>query len=82
MYFQIKYCIEVDGRSQTMIYYCPKNFRNERLPLAQTPYLPREDYSPETFYYPQIPKRHAKTWMSLYKFVQLVKSNTAKVGII
>merc|ERR1712131_17201 len=36
----VKYCMEVDCRSQTCTYYCPRDYRtNDRLPLASTPHL-------------------------------------------
>lgn len=77
----VKYCMEVDCRSQTCTYYCPRDYRtNDRLPLASTPHLPKEEFGPEVFYFPNLPKKLQKTWMCLHKFVELVKAKTPKVN--
>ena len=73
--------MEVDCRSQTCTYYCPRDYRtNDRLPLASTPHLPKEEFGPEVFYFPNLPKKLQKTWMCLHKFVELVKAKTPKVN--
>lgn len=77
----IKYCLEVDCRTQSAVYYTPKDFQGHPLPLATVPYSPREDYNPEHYYHPNIPKKVAKMWQHLFKFVELVKAKTPKIKI-
>ena len=75
----IKYCLEVDCRTQSAVYYTPKDFQGHPLPLATVPYSPREDFNPEHYYHPNIPKKVLKMWQHLFKFVELVKAKTPKV---
>jgi len=77
----IKYCLEVDCRTQSAVYYTPRDFQGRPLPLGTVPYPPREDYAPEHYYYPAIPKKVLKMWQHLFKFVELVKAKTPKIKI-
>ena len=76
----IKYCLEVDCRTQSAVYYTPRDFQGNPLPQGTIPYAPREDYHPEHYYHPNIPKKVLKMWQHLHKFVELVKAKTPKVS--
>ena len=78
----IKYCLEVDCRSQSAVYYTPRDFQGNPLPQGAVPYAPREDYHPEHYYHPNIPKKVLKMWQHLHKFVELVKAKTPKVFLL